>query len=78
MSTLKAIGKFIFGDWQEVYITTKEDEFHRLIGLLKDNKIKYRYTIKKPTKDNNISKHDAFYIDVLSRDYHQARKLFNY
>ncbi|PKM66361.1 MAG: hypothetical protein CVU95_11935 [Firmicutes bacterium HGW-Firmicutes-2] len=45
MSTFKKLKNFFFGDWQEVYITTLENEFNRVIGLLDQNDIKYKYKI---------------------------------
>lgn len=75
MSTLKTIRKFLFGDWVEAYITTTDHEYERLIGILKEHGIKYRVTVRKPTKENIYHNNNAYYIRVLNRDFQEVKRL---
>ncbi|PKM56402.1 MAG: hypothetical protein CVU98_11440 [Firmicutes bacterium HGW-Firmicutes-3] len=79
MSTFKKLINFFFGDWQEAYITTLENEFNRVIGLLDQNDIKYKYKILTGHKnDRTPTSRNAYYVHILKEDFPKFNQLLDF
>jgi hypothetical protein len=76
MTTYESIKRLIFGHWVEAYITTTDNEFDRLTGLLINHNIKYKFKKRTGAKGDVNDTGCAYYINVLKKDMPVVSKLF--